>query len=275
MTTQRRLHFILKCAFFLCVVFCPSICPAQSLAIGAGPGLALMDYFTGQTDREYRITPELGYYPVLKTYENALGSIHFNASLLLSFELPVDIEIRFDMARMRWKNSKVTHVSCTPVDVVNGSFNDAIAKYVPLNDVDPECLNKDSYNSTEDISNNSMPSLWFFHISGGARYSFFKNDNWNIYAGAHLGLTISTTIEDNTWFGGNIDAILGVMYKLSEHIWIELDAKILFMITQVPQDSQTRINHETQTGGNIFTSLIQPNAYVDFQASVRFDFSNL
>ena len=273
--TTRRLHILLRYAILICIVLCPALSSAQSLAIGAGPGIALMDYITAQTDREYRITPEPGYYPVLKDYENALASIHFNASLLLNFELPVDVEIRFDMARMRWKKSVVTHVSCTPVDVVNGSFNDAIAHYIPLDKVDPTCLNRDIYDAEEDISDSSMSSLWFFHISGGARYSFFKNENWNIYTGAHLGLTISTTFDGDTWLGGNIDALIGVMYKLSEYIWIELDAKILFAVTQAPQDSQTRINHETQTGGNIFTSLVQPDAYVDFQASVRFDFSNL
>ena len=247
----------------------------QSLGIGFGLGFPLMDYMTGVTDREYRVTPEPGYYPVLKTLENAYGSVHFNASLLLDFDLPVDVEIRFDMARLRWRKSRITHVTCSPVDVVNGSFNDAIADYIPLSDVESSCLNKNTYSSTSDISKEERSSLWFFHISGGGRYAFYRSADWQIYAGGHLGLTIATTIDSDTWFGGNVDAILGVIFRLSDLIWLEFDAKILFMLTQVPMDSQTRINHEVQTGGNIVTSLVQPDAYVDFQISIRFDFNAL
>ncbi len=261
--------------FVAILVLMPGMVCAQSLGIGFGLGLPLMDYYTGQIDREYRVTPEPGYYPVLKNFENAYGSLHLSASLLLDFDLPFGVEIRFDMARMRWRKSHVTHVTCKPVDVVNGTFNDAIADYIALDDVPPECLNRETYRKSEDISGDEMASLWFFHISGGARYNFYENDTWQIFAGAHLGLTIATDMDGQTWFGGNIDALLGFMYRLSETIWIGLDTKLIFMVTQVPQDSQIRINHETQTGGNIFTSLVQPNAYIDFQLTLRFDFSHL
>ena len=276
MNTGNCIH---RLSMAICVIawllLCPAIASAQSFGLGFGLGLPLMDYMTGETDREYRITPEPGYYPVLKTLENAYGSVHFNASLLLNLDLPVDIEIRFDMTRMRWRKSVITHVSCTPVDVIDGNYSDVATTYIPLKDVEESCLNRNTYEAERDISKDERSSLWFFHISGGARYNFLKTEDWRLYAGGHLGLTLATTIDSDIWFGGNIDAIVGFMYRLSDLVWIELDAKILFMITQVPQDSQTRINHETQTGGNIFTSLIQPDAYVDLQLSIRFDFSNL
>ena len=260
---------------FLAMLCIPGMAAAQSLGIGFGLGLPLMDYITGVTDREYRVTPEPGYYPILKDYENAYGSLHFHASLMLNFDLPLDIEIRFDAARLRWTKTKVTHVTCTPVDLENGSFNDASADYIPLSDVKSECLNRDIYNAEKDISGDDLASLWLLDIAGGGRYNFFANADWKIYAGGHLGLAIITMADNGTWLGGSIDAILGVMYRLSELIWIELDAKGTFMVTEAPQDSQTRINHETSTGGNIFTSLVQPNAYVDLQFSIRFDFSDL
>ena len=254
---------------------CPRAANAQSVGVGVGIGLPLMKYITAQTDREYRITPEPGYYPVLKDYENAYGSIHFNASLLLDFELPFDVEVRFDAARMRWRKSVTTHVSCEPTDVVNGSFSDAATQYIPLKDVGDQCLNKTSYKAEEDISSSSLSNLWFFHFSGGGRYAFYRSARWQIFAGAHLGFTIASRISSDTWFGGNAGALLGVMVRLSDYIWIEFDAKAAFLLTQAPDDSQTRINHETQTGGNIFTSLVQPDAYVDFQLSLRFDFSEI
>lgn len=269
---QSRTFAFLVFAAILCV---PGMVCAQSLGIGFGLGLPLMDYITGQTDRDYRVTPEPGYYPVLEDWENAYGSMHFHASLILNFDLPVDVEARFDAARMRWDKSVVTHVSCKPVDVVNGSFNDASVDYVKLSEVDETCMNRETYNAEKDISGESLSSLWLLHISGGARYPFFSNQDWNIFAGGHLGLTIATMADFDTWLGGNIDAVVGVMYRLSDVIWIELDAKIEFMVTQAPQETQTRINHETSTGGNIFTSLVQPNAYVDFQFAIRFDFSDL
>ncbi len=275
---MNRRSSIIRClrlAIFLIAFTMPAISYAQSLGVGFGLGLPLMDYITDETDREYRVTPEPGYYPVLETMENSLGSLHLNASLLLDLELPVDAEIRFDMARMRWNKSVVTHVSCVPVDVVNGSYNDAGTKYIPLKKVDDQCVNRNAYEASQDISGDERASLWFFHISGGARYSFFKNKDWNLFAGAHLGLTIATMLEKDTWFGGHIDAMVGFLFRLSDLIWIEFDVKLLFLVTQVPQDSQVRINHETQTGGNIFTSLVQPDAYLDFQLSIRFDFSNL
>ena len=253
----------------------PCFAHAQSLAVGFGLGLPFTDYITTEVDRDYRVTPEPGYYPVLKSLENAYGSMHFNASLILNFELPVDIEIRFDATRMRWRYSKVTHVSCTPVDVIDGKYNDASATYYPLDKVDESCLNTSTYTSKHSISSEDRASLWFFHISGGARYSFFKNDDWNIFTGGHLGFTISSLIGTDTWFGGHIDAMIGMMYRLSELIWVELDIKLLVALTQAPEETQAHINHETQTGGNIFTSLIQPEVYLDFQLGIRFDFSDL
>ena len=254
---------------------CPAMASAQSIAVGFGLGFPLMNYFNNEVDRDYRITPSPGYYPVLKKLENAYGSMHFNASLILNLDLPVDLEIRFDAARMRWRRSKVTHVSCTPVDVIDGKFSDASATYYPLNKVPAECLDTSSYQASKDISSEDRSSLWFFHISGGARYSFYKTHDWNIFTGAHLGFTIATTIDSKTWLGANIDALIGVMYRLSDLIWIELDAKLLFAITHVPEDPQTRINHETQTGGNILSSLVQPESYIDFQLSIRFDLSDI
>lgn len=273
-TILAKLTFI--CAvLFIVVGLYPSFARAQSIGVGIGLGLPLMDYITEQTDREYRITPEPGYYPVLKRYENAYGSVHFNASLLLDFELPVDVEVRFDAARMRWRKSVVTHVSCVPVDVVDGSYTDVATKYIPLGKVDDSCINKMTYQSTKDISGDGLSSLWFFHISGGIRYAFYRSHDWQIFTGAHLGLTLATRITSKTWFGGNVGALLGVMFRLSDYLWVEFDAKIAFLVTQAPDDTQTRINHEKQIGGNILTSLVQPDAYVDFQLTIRFDFSDL
>ena len=272
---HRSIFTWLKLAIFTIVWLVPSLACAQSLGVGFGLGLPLMDYMTGQVDREYRVTPTPGYYPVLKDLENAYGSLHLNASLLLDFDLPLDVEIRFDMTRMRWRKSVITHITCTPVDVVNGTFNDAIAQYIALDDVETACINRKTYNAIDDISKDERSSLWFFHISAGGRFYFYQNATWQVFAGAHLGFTIGTQMEEDSWFGANIDALLGVMYKLSNVFWIGLETKILFMVTQVPQDSQIRINHEIQTGGNIFTSLLQPNAYIDFQLTLRFDFSDI
>ena len=54
----------------------------------------------------------------------------------------------------------------------------------------------------------------------------------------------------------------------------ELSCHLMFLLTEIPDDIQMRINHETQTGGNILTSIVQPDAYIDFQLAIRFDFSN-
>ena len=266
----------IQLAFIFALFTVPVCVYGQSLAVGAGFGFPLMNYFTGQTGREYRITPEPGYYAVLKDYENSLWSVHLNASLLLEFELPVDIEIRFDATQMRWKKSHTTHVSCKPIDVVNGEINDAIAQYYALDSLpDETCINRSSYKTDSDLSDSSLAKLWFFHISGGVRYNFLEKGPLVLFGGGHLGLTIASQIEGNTWLGGNVDAMLGIVIKITERFWAEMDARLMFLVTQVPQDTQTRINHETQTGGNIFTSLVQPDAYVDIQFSIRFDLSTL
>ena len=270
---RHDMRLVLIALLLLCLL--PAAASAQSLAIGMGLGLPLMDYITDEVGRDYRVTPEPGYYPTLKTLENAYGSFHFNASLILNFELPVDIEARFDAARMGWQKSRVTHVSCTPVEVINGRFTDTNAVYVPLDKVDPSCMNRKNYNDTTDISSDERASLWFFHISGGARYNFLKRETWALFGGGHAGLTISYIADNDSWLGGNADIVAGAMVRLAELIWIEFTVKLLFTLTQAPDDTQTRINHETQTGGNIFTSLVQPDAYIDFQISIRFDFSEL
>ena len=263
-------------ALFASVMALSNVCCAQSLGFGVGVGIPLMDYFTGQTDKEYRVTPESGYYPVLKTFENKAPSIQFNVSFLLNLMTNLDAEIRFDATRMSWDKSRVTHVSCTPVDVVDGEFNDSIAQYVALDKVDSACLNRSTYQSESKISGDEKSNLWFFHLSGGARYWFPESwKTFKFFVGAHLGFTMATTIDSDTWFGGSIDAMFGAAWHVTDLIIFECFARILLMVTQVPQDSQVRINHETQIGGNIFTSLVQPNAYVDFQLSIRFDFSSL
>ncbi|MBQ1926200.1 MAG: hypothetical protein II180_08795 [Proteobacteria bacterium] len=267
-------RYLLRCVFFALAMLWPLAASAQSIALGIGFGIPLMDYFTGQTGREYRVTPQPGYYPVLQTLENTF-SADISVSLLLNFDLPVQLEVRFDMANMGWSTSRVTHVSCEPVDVVNGTFSDAATKYIALDDVDETCLNRTTYEAETDLSSEDRAMLRLFHISGGVRYPFYKNEKFQFYGGGHLGFSIATTFSEGPWFGADIDAILGIMYKMTEYLWIEFNVKLLFMAAQPPQDSQTRINHETQTGGNIFTSLVQPDAYIDFQLALRFDFSTL
>ncbi len=283
---RRNVMKIIRGFSFAAFLFCalvwlfPSVAAAQSLGIGFGLGVPLMDYFTNEVDREYRVYPEPGYYPVLKTLENAPGSLHLHADVLLPMDdlgIVDEIDIRFDIARLRWKKSRITHTTCSPVDVYNGTFNDASAKYFPLNTAlkDEACFssNTTSYNATEDISGDERASLWFFLITAGARYNFFETEDWKIFVALHLGLAITTTIQSETWFGADIDTMLGFAYRLSPLVWVEFNAKILFLLTEVPDDTQTRINHETQTGGNIVTSLIQPDACVDFQIGIRFDFN--
>lgn len=273
---RQCLHRTIQLAFLIGIFVLPNYVYGQSLAVGAGFGFPLMEYFTGQTGREYRVTPEPGYYAVLKDYENSLWSIHLNASLLLEFDLPVDIEIRFDATQMRWRKSHTTHVSCKPIDVVNGEINDAIAQYYAIDSLtDDSCINRAMYKTDSDISNESIEKLWFFHISGGIRYSFFEKGPVELFGGGHLGLTIASQIESDVWLGGNIAAMFGIIIKITERFWAEVDARLLFLLTEVPQETQIRLNHETQTGGNIFTSLVQPDAYVDIQFSIRFDLSML
>ena len=258
------------------VHFAPNEAHAQSIGIGFGLGLPLMDYYTNDVDREYRVTPEPGYYPTLSTRENANGSLHLHVDVLLPFEdlfIIDELEIRFDMARMRWQNARVTHVSCKPVDVVNGSFTDAATTYYPLSDVDPSCVNKDTYDANSDISEDELASLWFFHLSFGARYNFWQNDSWKLFTGLHLGVTIATVMDGAIW-GGNAGILLGAAYHLSSLIWLELSVHLMFLLTEIPDDTQTRINHEAQTGGNILKSIVQPDAYIDFQLAIRFDFSD-
>lgn len=274
----KALRGLLGLLLFLALFAPAHLAKAQSLGIGFGLGLPLMDYFTDEVDREYRVTPESGYYPVLKRLSNSLGTVHFHADFLIKIEaIPIlsDIEVRFDIARMRWKKSRITHITCVPLDTNSSQFDDATAKYMPLSEAPPECLDATTYKSEKDISSMDMSTLWFFHISGGGRYNFWENQDFKVFTGLHLGVTIATMDGMPTCFGGNIDVIIGISYRLSPLVWIELDAKLLFMATQVPTNTQKRINHDSQTGGNIFTSLVQPNAYVDLQFGIRFDFNAL
>lgn|GEM_PF-2231065 len=262
----------------LACVALPGVTYAQSLGLGFGLSLPMMDYFTHDVGREYRVTPALdsGYFPVLRTLENAPGGIVFHVDFLIpveDFGIIDAVELRFDASRMGWRRSRVTHVACTPVDVANGPFDDAIVRYYPLRSVDSSCLDVAAYSAMRDISGDGLSSLWFFHFSGGGRYHLWANHDWQIYVGAHLGVTLATTMDSDTWWGGHIAALFGVAYRLSPLVWVALDAKILFMVTQAPEHYQDRLNHVHQTGGNIFTTFVQPNAYADFQLSIRFDFN--
>ena len=271
----REILFLLT-AWLAFTCYAPHEASAQSIGFGFGLGIPLMDYYTNDVGREYRVTPEPGYYPTLSTRENANGSLHLYADVLLPFDdlfIIDEVEIRFDMARMRWQNSRVTHVSCKPVDVVNGAFTDAATTYYKLDDVDEACLNKETYDANSDISEDERASLWFFHLSAGARYHIWQNDSWKLFTGLHLGITIATVMDGAIW-GGNVGAIFGGAYHLSALIWLELSVHLMFLLTEIPDDTQTRLNHEKQTGGNILTSIVQPDAYVDFQLAIRFDFSN-
>ena len=276
MSVNSLRELILTLTAIVLVVFASHEADAQSVGFGFGLGIPLMDYYTNDVGREYRMTPEPGYYPTLSTRENANGSLHLHANVLLPFDdlfIIDELEIRFDLARMRWQSARVTHVSCKPVDVVNGAFTDAATTYIPLGDVDPACLNTSTYEASHSISDEDLPSLWFFHLSAGARYNFWQNDSWKIFTGLHLGVTIATVMDGAIW-GGNIGAILGAAYRLSPLIWLELSCHLTFLLTEIPDDIQMRINHETQTGGNILTSIVQPDAYIDIQLAIRFDFSN-
>lgn len=270
--------WLLSFGLFLLVATGARLAYSQSLGFGVGVGFPLMTYIKHDVDREYRVTPTSGYYPILKERINALGSTHFHIDLLLETDIISFIdafELRFDAGRFLWKESRTTHVSCRPVELFQNQFQDASTEYIPLSKVSPECLDRSNYASTVDISDDQLPSLWFFHISFGARYNFVDANDWLVFVGPHLGFTIATLFGDESFFGGSLDAILGVSYKLSSLVSVELTAKALFTLTQAPEDTQSRINHETQTGGNILTSFVQPFASFDFQLGIRLDLGAL
>ncbi|MFA5623805.1 MAG: hypothetical protein WC966_01950 [Bradymonadales bacterium] len=245
---------------------------AQSLGFGLGLGFPLMSYITNDVGREYRVTPSPGYYPLLRERVDALGSAHFHVDLLLDMDIiPYfeQLEIRFDAARFLWKESRTTHVSCEAVELYQNQFDDSATRYIALGKVTPDCLDRKNYSAKRDISGDQLPSLWFFHISVGMRYHFLNRHGWRIFVGPHIGFTIGTLFGDESYFGGSVDAILGLSYELSELVSVEFTSKLLFLLSQAPENRQSRINHESQTGGNILTSIVQPFAYFDFQLGIR------
>ena len=263
----------LLAATLLCTLSASREASAQSVAVGFGLGIPFTSYIENEVGREYRVSPKPGYYPILRELNNAVGSIHLNASLLLNVELgPFQkLGINFSASRFLWSTAETTHVSCSPVSIQNNSFSDAATEYYPVDTAN--CINAETYETTEDISNDDRTSLWFLHLSVGPRYIFFQNAQWAIFADAHLG--ISVAILNKSYWGGALDADIGFNYRITDTLYIEFDIELKYMLTQAPEDMQSRINHETQTGGNVLTSFVESYAFVNFLLSLRFDFSNI
>src|SRR5690606_17413606 len=56
---------------------------AQSIGIGGGFGFPFTTYVEDELDREFRVVPEPGYYPVLRERTNENFGLHINVSLVL------------------------------------------------------------------------------------------------------------------------------------------------------------------------------------------------
>lgn len=237
-----------------------------------GVGFPFTSYIDNYVDREFRVSPSPGYYPVLKELDNSLGSIHINASFLINLELGFlqQLEIQFAASRFLWSRATTTYVSCKPVSVYNNSFDDAATEYYPVDGA--PCVKPDAYEPM-DISDDGLDSLWFLNLSVGGRYHFYQTLSWNIFLGAHLGASLA--IFDKNYWGGELDALIGFNYRISPLFLIEFGIELKFMLTEAPESRQARINHETQTQGNVFTSLVEPYLFLDFLLSLRFDLSNI
>jgi hypothetical protein len=52
---------------------------------------------------------------------------------------------------------------------------------------------------------------------------------------------------------------------------LEVDTRATFMLTEAPASAESRINHEIETGGNIFSTLFETFGFYEIQFGLRFD----
>jgi len=248
---------------------------AQSIGIGFGGGFPIQTFVEGEADREFRVSPEPGYYPTLQDRTNEIGSFHFNLSLLIhDFDLFVifdDLEIRFDISSFGWSTAEVTHTSCSPIEVVGSEFDDATVQYLPIDDA--ECLG-DDYDSSTDISELELPALQVFDIGVGGRAVLLDRAGWNIWWPVTVGLVISTFADPDAEFflGASLASGAGVGFSFSDSVSMELESRYTFMVTEAPDSIQRRLNNEPQTEGNIVTTVAETFSWVDIQLALRFAF---
>jgi len=253
----------------------------QSLGLGFGLGVPLMTYVEGSADKEFRVYPEPGYYPILTELHNAAGSTHFNLDLVLNSPFLVifdEMEFRFSFATFGWSEMRTTHSACAPSQVSNGVFDDATARYFPVDEA--WCLQQEGAekrSTSVDVSELELPSLTLITAGFGGRHVFLEKAGWKLFSGLSLGLAVSTFSDPSAdfYFGGQVAASAGVSYALSRVASVEVLSRASFLVTEAPAGLQQRLNHETQTGGHIFSTLFQTFAYVDFHFGLRFSLADL
>ena len=248
---------------------------AQSLGVGLGVGAPLTTYVEDEMDLEFRVSPEPGYYPVLRERTNQAGT-QFHISLLLdtpAFNFFDDIEIRFDYGTYGWDKAIATHTGCSPVVASGDVFDDAAVEYFAIEEA--SCLDE-SYDPTSDITALELAVLQVYGLGVVGRWQFIDQADWLLWGGlgAGLGMASFDEVGAELYPGLEVLGSFGVGYRLSDFVSVELELRLMWMMTEAPDTLQNRINHDAQTSGNIFTSLIESLTILDLQLGIRFGLSD-
>jgi len=264
---------------------------AQSIGIGGGVGFPFTTYVEDELDREFRVVPEPGYYPVLQERTNSLAGMHLHLSVVLDDReflwIFHDLEIRVDYLQYSWSDAVATHTGCEPIPVFDNDFDAATADFESLPEaccftemVDgspvERCLDDFDYETRTDISELELPELQIFNVNVGGRYNLLEQMDWEIYLGLGGGFTAATFADPGAefYFGGNLAGSAGFVYNLGL-IGIEVEGRVTGILTEAPDTVQTRLNSDAQTGGWVGASILETFVYADLQAGLRLNFDAL
>ncbi|MDX9722628.1 MAG: hypothetical protein RBU37_17910 [Myxococcota bacterium] len=257
----------------------PCLARAQSISIGQAVAIALSTYVEEESSSEFRVFPEPGYYPTLQERSNAIGTVYLRLVLLLDIPwLYFDAtEVRIELLEFGWDEALTTHTACEAIEQVDGQFDDASAQYLPADSA--WCLTQapQTVSTTKDISEEELPALQIINIGVGGRYLFLNEEGWILYHSLAGGLAIATFVDPSSpyFFGVQGSTGLGVAYSLGSLVSIELETRLTGMLTESPDELQSRINHSVQTGGHILSTLFEGYGFFDVGLALRFNLSDL
>jgi hypothetical protein len=134
---------------------------------------------------------------VLRERTNAGFSRHGHASVIFD-DLKLDVldgmAIRLGYSQFAWSKAIVRYTSCTPVERIDGNFEDATTVYEEIGSIccDGHCLVKEGYDPITDVSQLDLPKLRVFTADVDALSHLLRRGAWTVWTNAGGGLTIAT-----------------------------------------------------------------------------------
>lgn len=279
----REIARITPLLFALTLLLWSSACLGQDeiegprgIVIGGGVALSipwpesLGTYVSLEVERDFRLTPKPGYYPYLQDRSNDISGGHFYIALVLD-----DIDLRYTYNQFGWSEANVTHVSDIPLEVINNSFDDATAVYIPVESSRAESIREEMKDQLkQNLTEQELSSLQIHTLAFGLRHYLWNTGQFYLWIPWSVGPTLvqGGKSEDDINFGLDVSGGAGISFGISKQIGFDFEARYHFLVTTAPGEYQQNVNHADAVGYGVMFAIFEVFHFAEIHGGLRINF---